>query len=102
MLSAGPSPTRNLAEPLDDAASTASHNFAKELVDLLRAAGGGGGQRSTIQIKPDVTWPKLADNDQDIDSFFEELEDVCGLANDAKGMSDLERLRCLGNCLQGN
>jgi len=100
VLSAGPSPTRNLAEPLDDAASTASHNFAKELVDLLRAAGGGGGQRSTIQIKPDVTWPKLADNDQDIDSFFEELEDVCGLANDAKGMSDLERLRCLGNCLQ--
>ncbi|HIE71147.1 MAG TPA: hypothetical protein EYP98_13775, partial [Planctomycetes bacterium] len=93
----------DLAEQLDDAASvgesTASQpSWTKELIDLLR--GSTGPRRSTIQVKPDIAWPSLADSDQDIETFFEELEDVCDLANDASGMSDVERLRCLGNCLK--
>ncbi len=57
-------------------------------------------KKSTIQIRPDVTWPSLSDHDQDIETFFEELDDICDLANDADGMSDIKRLRVSGNCLK--
>ena len=42
---------------------------------------------STIQIKPMVHWPELTDNDRDIEAFFDELDDITGLANNAQGMN---------------
>jgi hypothetical protein len=67
---------------------------------LLSSLDKKSSKKSTIQIRPDVTWPSLSDHDQDIETFFEELDDICDLANDADGMSDIERLRVLGKCLK--
>jgi hypothetical protein len=104
-----PSPSRpsrtvagtDLARRFEDAMSEASVGGRSEGIpadlmrDLVRSR-----TRSTIQIKPDITWPSLTDTDQDIETFFEDLEDICDLANDATGMNDIERLRVLGNCLK--
>ena len=95
-------PAEDLAEAFEDALSEASRatetvpaHLVKDLLDAAKQR-----TKSTIQIKPDVSWPSLNDGDQDIETFFEDLEDICGLANDATGMSAVERLRVLGNCLK--
>ena len=95
---------RDLGPRFEDALSEASArtdtvpaDFVRELLSDLD---GRKRTKSTIQIKPDITWPSLTDADQDIETFFEDLDDVCDLANDATGMSDIERLRVLGNCLK--
>ena len=36
---------------------------------------------STLTVKPTLTWPSLGDNDFDVDAFFEEFEEICGLEN---------------------
>ena len=98
----GPKTPVDLAERFEYALSEASAKTdtvpAALVKDLLENA--KSKTRSTIQTKPDITWPSLTDADQDIETFFEDLEDVCDLANDATGMSDIERLRVLGNCLK--
>ena len=82
-------------------ASEKSELIPADLVrTLLSSVDKKSSKKSTIQIRPDVTWPSLSDHDQDIETFFEELDDICDLANDADGMSDIERLRVLGNCLK--
>ena len=95
-------PAEDLADAFEDAFSEASRAtdtvpaaLVKELLENAKRR-----TRSTIQIKPDITWPSLNDGDQDIETFFEDLEDICDLANDATGMSEIERLRVLGNCLK--
>ena len=44
----------------------------------------------------------LGDNDNDIEHFFEEFEDVTSLFNTGKGMPQKEKLRVLGSCLKGS
>jgi len=94
-------PPANLTSAFDDAASdhTAGSEginatLLRELVEATKRP------RSTIQVKADVAWPTLTDNDHDVEQFFDDLDDVCGLANDAQGMNEIERLRVLGNCLK--
>ena len=53
--------------------------------------------RSTIQIRPNVQWPTLDDNNQDVERFFHEFEGICQLANDSSGMSYAEMLLTIGN-----
>ena len=55
---------------------------------------------STIQTRPTVSWPMFGDDDHDLDKFREELEEVCGLANNGRGMSYKEMFRVLGSCLK--
>ena len=43
--------------------------------------------RSTIQLRPEVKWPHLDDNDHDIETFYEEFEEIIDLANDGRGMN---------------
>ena len=56
---------------------------------------------STITVKPTLTWPTLGDNDHDVELFVEEFEEIGGLANNSKGMSPIEMVRTIGNCLKG-
>ena len=35
-----------------------------------------------------------------MEAFFEEYEDIVGLANDGRGMAPAEKLRCLRQCLK--
>ena len=97
-------PKRNLVTQFEDVMSEASEKSELIPADLVRTLlshlDKKSSKKSTIQIRPDVTWPSLSDLDQDIETFFEELDDICDLANDADGMSDIERLRVLGNCLK--
>ena len=58
-------------------------------------------KNATIRINPTVKWPTLADDDQDVEEFFEQFDELCGLANDGEGMSDKERLKVLLSCLRG-
>ena len=57
--------------------------------------------RSTIQIRPNVRWPTLDDNNQDVERFYHEFEGICQLANDSSGMSYAEMFLTIGNCLKG-
>ena len=97
-------PKRNLVTQFEDVMSEASEKAELIPADLVRTLlshlDKNSSKKSTIQIRPDVTWPSLSDLDQDIETFFEELDDICDLANDADGMSDIGRLRVLGNCLK--
>ena len=97
-------PQRNLTTQFEDVMSETSEKSEMIPADLVRTLLSSldkkSSKKSTIQIRPDVTWPSLSDHDQDIETFFEELDDICDLANDADGMSDIERLRVLGNCLK--
>ena len=56
--------------------------------------------RSTIQVRPTLTWPQLGDEDYDVVGFLEEFEDTVGLANDCQGMNFKEKIRVLGQCLK--
>ena len=58
-------------------------------------------KNATIRINPQVKWPMLADDDHDVEEFFEQFDELCGLANDGDGMSDKERLKVLLSCLRG-
>ena len=60
---------------------------------------------STIRINPLVKWPMLKDDGPDsreIDDFFDKFDEIAQLANDGRGMADLERLQVLKNCLEGS
>ena len=59
-------------------------------------------RKGVIRINPNVRWPKLADNDTDIDSFMDEFNAVTQLANDGRGMKVADKLLTLGQCLQGS
>ena len=61
-----------------------------------RARPENGEQRSTIQVRPQLHWPTLGDDDHDVELFIEEFEEVVGLANNGMGMNFREKLRVLG------
>ena len=61
-----------------------------------------GEKPSTITVKPTVQWPTFGDADHDADTFFEDFEEICALANNSKGMSFIEMIRTLGGCLKGS
>ena len=60
-------------------------------------------------MKTDLVWPTLTDDkrdNKDVVLFYEELEDICALANNCRGMSTRERLlalraRCKGSRKSG-
>jgi len=60
---------------------------------------------STIRVEPRVQWPALGDDGTggtEVQDFYEKFEEVCGLPNNGKGMSDKEMLITLKNCLKGS
>ena len=80
---------------------TSTSEFLAELVGLMKASPGErSGERSTIQVRPNVVWPSLSDTDLDVVTFIDEYEDVVGLANDGRGMPIREKLRCFGQSLK--
>ena len=48
-----------------------------------------------IRIEPKVQWPVLNNDDLEVEEFYEEFENICGLANDMKGLNPMERLLAL-------
>ena len=52
-----------------------------------------------------MKWPKLGDDGQDnkkVKEFYEAYESLCGLANDGSGMSAMDHLTTLEQCLEGH
>ena len=70
------------------------------IMEALRDKHADGSVRSTIQLRPEVKWLHLDDTDDGIETFYEESEEIIGLANDGRGMNAVEKLRCLGQCLK--
>ena len=65
----------------------------------------GDSRGSTIRVEPKVTWPHLGDEStggKEAEEFFERLEDIMSLANNARGLSHKERLVALKSCLHGS
>lgn len=59
----------------------------------------------TIRVEPKVYWPKLGDDGpggNEVEDFYEKLEDICSLANNGQGMSDKEMLVAMKSCLSGS
>ena len=57
---------------------------------------------STIRVEPKVYWPKLGDDGpggQEVEEFYDEFEEIFGLANNGQGMNDKEMLVTLKTCL---
>ena len=62
-------------------------------------------KQSVIQVTPQLKWPILGNEgpkSRQIQEFYDKYERICGLANDGRGMPDVELLRVLGNCLKGS
>ena len=60
---------------------------------------------STIRVEPRVKWPLLDDTSQggrDSYDFFEAFEGLTGLANNAQGLNNPERLVALRGYLHGS
>ena len=84
-------------------------DFAAALLEqteaLKEALSSRGGSNSITTVKTDLVWPTLTDDKsdtKDVVLFYEELEDVCALANNCRGMSAREKLlalraRCKGS-----
>ena len=47
-------------------------------------------------------WPILNNDDLEVDDFYEEFENICGLANDMRGLAPMERLLALKTTLRGS
>jgi hypothetical protein len=60
------------------------------------------GRRGVIRIEPKVQWPVLNNDDLEVEEFYEEFENICGLANDMKGLNPMERLLALKTTLRGS
>ena len=60
------------------------------------------GKPSNITVEPQIQWPAFGDHDDDADGFFEDVEEICGLANNGQGMAPKEMIRTLGGCLKGS
>ncbi|CAL1170400.1 unnamed protein product [Cladocopium goreaui] len=75
---------------------------------LKEALAGRGKDTSITSVKTDLHWPTLGDeraDSRDVSQFYEEFEDVCGLANSCRGMGHREmllalRARCRGSRLK--
>ena len=61
-----------------------------------------GSRRGAIRIEPKVLWPVLDQDNVDVDEFFDEYENICGLANDCQGLAPMEMLLALKSCLRGS
>ena len=93
-------------------ASGQDHGLAaalEEQTKVLKEALAGRGKDSSItSVKTDLHWPTLGDDradSRDVSQFYEEFEDVCGLANSCRGMGHREmllalRARCRGSRLK--
>jgi hypothetical protein len=55
-----------------------------------------------VRIEPKVHWPILNNDDLEVEEFYEEFENICGLANDMKGLAPMERLLALKTTLRGS
>ena len=61
--------------------------------------------RSTIKVEPKVNFPTLGDQDTSgkaVEEFYEKFEDIIGIMNDGRGMSNKETMMVLKNCLSGS
>ena len=62
-------------------------------------------RRGLIKVEPKVKWPHLGDTGpggREVEKFYEDFEDLVGLANDGAGMNDLETWVTLKNCVSGS
>ena len=105
-----PAPSSAPAEPRDDlppgletaslgAVMTKMLEVQERLAD--RVTNAKPERRSAIQVRPNIQWPILTDDDHDVEGFFDSFEETCGLANDGAGMTDAEMFKVLPQCLKG-
>ena len=79
------------------------HRRAQTAAITEALASGRGGQGSITTVKTDVAWPTLTDDKsdaRDVVMFYEEFEDVCALANNARERLLALRGRCRGSRLK--
>ena len=72
---------------------------------VLKEALAGRSTSSVTAVKTDLHWPTLGDDRsdfRDVTQFYEEFEDICGLANSCKGMSAREMLLALRSRCRGS
>ena len=48
-----------------------------------------------------MTWPTFGDDDQDVEKFLEDFDEMISMGNDGRGLESAERLRLLGSCFHG-
>ena len=68
-------------------------------------AGRSRSTSSVTAVKTDLHWPTLGDDRsdfRDVTQFYQEFEDICGLANSCKGMSAREMLLALRSRCRGS
>jgi hypothetical protein len=61
-----------------------------------------GPRRGAIRVEPKVAWPVLDQDNLNVDEFFDEYENICGLANDCRGLGPQEMLLALKASLRGS
>ena len=57
-------------------------------------------RRGVVRIEPKVHWPILNNDDLEVEEFYEEFENICGLANDMKGPAPMDKLLALKTTLR--
>ena len=72
----------------------------QQLVDRV-ATNSRPERRSAIQVRPNIQWPALTDDNHVVEAFFDMFEETCGLANDGAGMTEVEMFKMLPQCLNG-
>ena len=88
-----------------DVLAKQSADFTQILTKLMEKAEGPRHHASTIRVEPKVIWPKLGDDGaggREVEKFYESYKEICGLANNGKGMSDKEMLINIKTCLHGS
>ena len=110
-IATDPSPASNFRSVYDGTplAPAGADAISQAILELIRERRGqhqsavptpGSEPRSTIQVRPQMKWLQLGDDDYEVPSFLDEFEETVGLANDCRSMNSREKLRVLGQCLK--
>ena len=100
----GPEPPPGLPAAARDGTASFAEAFSEAMRAQTAALAAGLKERpkqSTIRINPQVEYPILGDDDNDVEQFFERFDEICALTNDGTGMRPPERLVMLVSCLRG-
>ena len=110
----GPAETEgNLERVLTQVLAQSTETFSEALREVSQVAtgprqhGGPNGERqnSTIKVEPRVPWPELGNDTgkpEEAEDFSRNFESICNMANNGKGMPEMDMVMTIGNCLKRN
>ena len=97
--------TKLISEQVDTPGVQALLAKQTEIMEKLADKGHHEPRTSTIRVEPKVHWPHLGDDGpggKEVEDFYDCFEEICGLANNGRGMSDKEMVITLKTCLHGS